>query len=86
MSEEPIVRVFTLGQLRRMTAELPDDTAVVFMEDVDAFHEVSDSPRYFPPAGQAPGALILEWGQEITEDHDMVPRLDEWLEVGDYLK
>lgn len=84
MSEKPIP-VFTLGQLRRMTAELPDDTAVVFMEDVDTFYEVSDSPRYFPPAGQAPGALILEWGQEITKDHDMEPRLDEWHEVGEYL-
>jgi hypothetical protein len=72
----------TLGDLRRKTADLPDDTAVIIeYGDCDEFYEVSEAAmRYFPPSLDVPGALILSGGQEVTEDQHLIPRLDVWLE------
>lgn len=72
----------TLGDFRRKTADLPDDTAIFLeLEDCDAFHEISEGGmRYFPASLDAPPALTLSAGQECTEDHHLLPRLDVWLE------
>ena len=82
-----VLRVTTLGDLRKLTKDLPDDTALVIdMGDCWEFFEVSDSMRVFPAALDAPAALLLTPGQEIREDHHLIPRLDVWLEYGEYLK
>lgn len=76
----------TLGDLRRKTADLPDDTAI-FIEygDCDEFYEISEvGMRYFPAALDAPPALTLSGGQECTEDHHLIPRLDVYLDCGDW--
>lgn len=73
----PVRVLLTLGDLRRSTANLPDDTAVVIeYGDCDDFHEASDHLRHFRPSLDAPGALILTGGQEITKDHYLIERLD----------
>ena len=76
----------TLGDLRRKTANLPDDTAVFFMvEDCREYREISDLLKFFPAALDAPPALILQGGQEFDEDHHLGPRLDVWHEYGEFL-
>lgn len=76
----------TLGDLRRMTADLPDDTAVLIeTEHCAEWCEVSaPGMKYLPPSLDAPGALILDGGQEVTEDHHIGPRFDVYLDCGNW--
>lgn len=75
----------TLGDLRRRTAHLPDDTALVVEVGVAwDFREVSDDLKFFPAAFGLPPALILttpEYDFRLDEEHMLGERLDEWLEV-----
>lgn len=83
----PIQVMLTLGDLRRKTAGLPDDTAILIeTEHCTEWCEVSDiALKYLPPVAvmEVPGALILEAGQEVTEDHHIGPRFDVYLEHSD---
>lgn len=80
----PIQLQVTLGDFRQRTADLPDETVLVIeFGDCDEFHEVHQSIKYFPASLDAPPALILDGGQEVTEDHYLIPRLDVWLEMGE---
>jgi hypothetical protein len=85
MSEPMRVQV-TLGDFRRKTADLPDDTAIFLeLEDCYAFHEINAlGMRYFPAALDAPPALTLSAGQEFDEEHHLIPRLDVYLDCGDW--
>lgn len=76
----------TLGDLRRKTADLPDDTALLIeTEYCEEWCEISDpGMKYLPPSLDVPGALILDCGQEVTLDHHVGPRLDVYLDCGDW--
>lgn len=78
----PLQVQVTLGDFRRKTAKLPDDTAIVIeYGNCDEFYEISEcGMRYFPAALDAPPALTISGGQEVTEEHHLIPRLDVWLE------
>jgi hypothetical protein len=78
----------TLGDFRRKTAGLDDDTAM-FLEfgDCQEWYEVSDlGMKYLPPVAvmEVPGALILSGGQEFDEEHHLGPRFDVYLDSGDW--
>lgn len=74
----------TLGDFRRKTAKLPDDTAIFLeFEDCYDWHEIDAlGMKYLPPALDAPGALLLGGGQEFDEEHHIGPRFDVYLEYG----
>lgn len=75
----------TLGDLRRKTRDLPDDTAVFLeFEDCYDWHEIDAlGMKYLPAALDAPPALILGGGQQFDEEHHIGPRFDVYLEYGD---
>lgn len=76
----------TLGDFRRKTAKLPDDTAI-FLEFGDCYdwYEISEmGMKYLPPALDVPGALILDGGQQFDEEHHIGPRYDVYLDCGDW--
>lgn len=82
------LRVMTLGDFRRMTKALPDETVMV-VESTEyqfTYYETAEQIKSFPASLDAPPAIILNAGQEITEDHHLIPRLDVWLEYGDFLQ
>lgn len=76
----------TLGDFRRKTADLPDDTAIfIEYEDCSDFYEISEvGMKYFPASLDAPPALILNGGQQFDEEHHLIPRLDVYLDCGDW--
>lgn len=78
----------TLGDFRRKTADLPDDTAIfIEYEDCYDWHEISGiSMKYLPPVAvmDVPGALILDGGQRFDEEHYIGERLDVYLSTGDW--
>ena len=83
----PPLRVqVTLGDFRRKTADLPNDTALfIEYEDCSDFCEISAlSMRYFPAALDAPPALTISGGQKCDEDHYLISRLDVYLDCGDW--
>lgn len=73
-----------LGDFRRKTADLPDDTAMfIEYEDCSAWHEISAiSMKYLPPVAvmEVPGALIINGGQEFDEEHFIGERFDVYLD------
>ena len=76
----------TLGDLRRKTRKLPDDTAIFLeFEDCYAWHEI-DGPgmKYLPPVEVmgVPGALLLGGGQQFDEEHYIGERFDVDLDCG----
>lgn len=77
----------TLGDFRRKTAELPDDTAIfIEYEDCHDWHEISEcGMKYLPPVGVmgVPGALIIDGGQAFDEDHYIGERFDVYLDCGE---
>jgi hypothetical protein len=74
----------TLGDFRRKTADLPDDTAIfIEMENCYDWHEVSETSMKFLPASlDAPPALLLGGGQQFDEEHYIGPRFDVFLDYG----
>lgn len=83
----PPLRVqVTLGDFRRKTADLPDDTALfIEYEDCSDFYEISAlSMRYLPAALDAPPALTFGGGQMCDEEHYLISRLDVYLDCGDW--
>lgn len=97
MSE--ILKIMTLGDLRRRTAQLRDDTAIVIeVEDVAAWHELAPDLKVMPGDNvlrrdhegvlddrhvQIPDVLLLGWGQEVTLEYGIEQRYDAWLESVD---
>lgn len=71
----------TLGELRRLTSQLPDDTEIFVDDGSLQFFEVRlksyGSPRgALPPVLEHPHALLLELGQVWNEERDLDHRVD----------
>jgi hypothetical protein len=76
----------TLGDFRRKTADLPDETAIfIEYEDCSDWHEISAiGMKYLPAALDAPPALLIDGGQQFDEEHYLGERLDVYLDCGDW--
>jgi hypothetical protein len=57
-----------LGELRELIKDLPDDYEIVTSPGDATWWEVTARPALTPAAG-APGLLILDDGQEVTEQY-----------------
>lgn len=73
------LKIMTLGDLRKATQHLPDNTEIVLDEGDLDFCEA----RIFallPPAHGHPWAVWIEMGQEVTLDKDLERRVDAYLD------
>ena len=73
-----------LGDFRRLTADFPDDYEIVANAGDAVWFEVdAGAGDVLVPALGAPGVVILNGGQEVTEQHVIPYRLDldEWVEL-----
>lgn len=101
MTEEKVelLKIVTLGELRRRTAHLPDDTVIVIETECTAeWRELSPCLKVMPGQkgvrrrgrqgddwglADVPDVLILDWGQEVSLEYAIEQRYDESLESDD---
>lgn len=71
-----------LGEFRKRTANLPDDTEIVQEYEALEYHEAEIRWILFP-ALDNPYAILLNGGQPINLDMDLDDRIDAALIFGD---
>lgn len=68
-----------LGEFRKQTKDLPDDTQIVMDEGTLDFYEISIR-HILSPVLEHSYAVTLEMGQPINSDLDMEHRIDAVIE------
>lgn len=83
------LQLFNLETFRRLTKDLPGDAVIILEgEDFTYYEQNCNGIRFFPASLGAPPAIVLEPGQEVTEDHYLLARLDAYLQndIGTFLR
>lgn len=70
-----------LGEFRKLTAHLPDD-AELFGDEGDVEAWELHLGEIYPPVLDLPYAVVLNFGQPVTEDIDYHARVDARLMFG----
>lgn len=72
----------SLGEFRRLTAHLPDETDVLMDAEGELEYAEVRIHAILPPVLDHPYALLLETGQVWNEDLDLDARID--AQIGNY--